>query len=89
MSSATEAISAPAIGTKLGGAYELRRFLGAGGMGAVYEVLGPGGEQLAAKVLLQKVLQGSTASKVVTRFEREARLVSSLARAWIDRPATR
>jgi hypothetical protein len=54
------------------GPYEVLGELGRGGMGVVYRVRSPGGEEAALKVLV-KVEPGTLA-----RFEREKRLLASL-----------
>ena len=64
---------APAVGTRLRGQYELSRFLGAGGMGAVYEALAPDGKRVAVKVLLRGL-----GGRALDRFKREANVTSSL-----------
>ena len=70
--------SAPPLGTIVAARYTLVRFLGAGGIGAVYEAQLPDGRRVALKVLLD----GMRASpEVLARFEREVR-VSAL----IDSP---
>jgi Tol biopolymer transport system component len=64
-----------AAGTRLG-PYEIVAPLGAGGMGEVYRARDPRlGRDVAVKVLPQHL---SSSSEVRTRFEREARTVSSL-----------
>jgi len=59
--------AAPPLGTRVGGSYQLQRFIGAGGMGAVYEAVGPDDERVAVKVLLETVQNEETLS----RFRRE------------------
>jgi len=65
------------IGTRLGDRYELRRRLGQGAMGAVYEahdtVLG---RTVAAKVLHPSLFGGETQARA--RFQREARAAAAL-----------
>src|SRR5450631_2669523 len=62
-------------GTKLG-PYEIRSALGAGGMGEVYRARDTRlGREVAVKVLPQHL---SANEEVRTRFEREAKTVSSL-----------
>jgi serine/threonine-protein kinase len=65
-----------AIGTVLGDTYRLERMLGEGGMGAVYEAAHLRLERrFAIKVLIPEVARNQAALK---RFEREARVTSSL-----------
>jgi serine/threonine protein kinase len=63
------------IGHRLGGRYTVLRELGRGGMGTVFEVEGPQGERLAAKVMTRTEAQTSLAAR---RFAREARAASSI-----------
>ncbi len=77
MAEALDANEAPPLGTRLGGQYELLRFLGAGGMGAVYEALGPDGARVAVKVLLQTALR-TEGGEFVERFKREADVTTKL-----------
>lgn len=67
---------APALGTVIAGRYRLLRFLGAGGMGAVYEAEGPMG-RVALKVLLRHVVEQGD-RELVERFERESAVTSTL-----------
>ena len=69
--------SAPPVGTVLKGNYQLVRFLGAGGMGAVYEALAPDGARLALKVLLE-IPNNVHGAETVGRFEREARVMAAV-----------
>ncbi|HEY2909087.1 MAG TPA: serine/threonine-protein kinase, partial [Gemmataceae bacterium] len=57
------------------GGYRLLRFLGSGGMGAVYEAESAGGQHVAVKLLSSR-LAASPAS--VERFRQEGRLASQL-----------
>jgi len=66
-------LNAPPLGTTLAGRYHLARFLGAGGMGAVYEALTPEGHRVAVKTLF-----GSASQKQLARFSREAKISASL-----------
>jgi hypothetical protein len=59
------------------GGYRLVRFLGAGGMGAVYEAEAPGSGHRVAVKLLSSRLASNPAS--VERFRQEGRLASQLA----------
>ena len=68
---------APPLGTRVGAGYELVRFLGAGGMGAVYEAVAPGGQRVAVKVLLRAAVQAEQ-GEMVERFAREARVTAAL-----------
>ena len=69
------------IGTVLGGRHKLERLLGQGAMGSVYEASGPGGERVAVKVVRKP--PGQAGWLRLARFEREARLASSLHSAHI------
>ncbi len=60
MTQTPEHVEAPPLGTAVGDGYELRRFLGAGGMGAVYEALAPDGGRVALKVLLEAALRADS-----------------------------
>ncbi|MBI4705181.1 MAG: serine/threonine protein kinase [Deltaproteobacteria bacterium] len=77
MVGALESGQAPSLGTTLRGGYELRRFLGAGGMAAVYEAVGPQGARVAIKVLLGTAA-ATLGEQIVTRFKREANILASL-----------
>ena len=68
---------APPLGTRLGAGYLLQRFLGAGGMGAVYGAVAPDGRQVAVKVLLDSALR-LEGGQYVERFKREANVTSTL-----------
>jgi serine/threonine-protein kinase len=57
------------------GAYRLRRLLGEGGLGLVYEALGKDGERVALKLLRPERAGEATAR---ARFLREARLASRI-----------
>ncbi|HVJ18898.1 MAG TPA: serine/threonine-protein kinase, partial [Polyangiaceae bacterium] len=63
------------LGHLLGGRYKVLRELGRGGMGAVFEVEGPKGERLAAKVMSRTESQSSIGAR---RFAREARSASAI-----------
>ncbi len=65
------------IGKKLDGKYEVRRLLGRGGMGAVYEIRSDSGEQLAAKVISRGMAGDNPAA--LMRFAREAKAASAIA----------
>jgi serine/threonine protein kinase len=58
------------VGTMLGGKFRVERFLGAGAMGAVYEVVDCEGRRWAAKTLLQGA-DRANAPDTVARFMRE------------------
>jgi serine/threonine protein kinase len=77
MSAEPDPQEAPPIGTKVRGTYELVRFLGAGGMGAVYEAITPEGVHVALKVLLHGMLQ-LVGNEAVQRFKREANVTGVL-----------
>jgi serine/threonine protein kinase len=64
------------INQRLDGRYLVKRLIGKGGMGNVYEVEGNGGERLAAKVVSAGV-QGATPS-TLQRFAREAKSSSAI-----------
>ena len=62
------------VGTTLANKYRLKRVLGAGGMGAVYEAENLGtGRRVAVKVMLG---QAATSTEMAARFLREARVAS-------------
>jgi len=61
-------------GRMLDGKYRVGRLLGQGGMGAVYEVQGPQGEPLAAKVISRANAGDNPAT--LLRFAREAKAAS-------------
>jgi serine/threonine-protein kinase len=64
------------VGTTLVGRYRVTRKLGQGGMGAVYEAIHTKlDKRVAIKILLERF---SDHASVVERFEREARLASSI-----------
>jgi len=63
------------VGTTLGGAYKLRRLIGAGGMGEVYAAEGLRGEQAAVKVLNDKAAKDKD---LLARFEREAAIAAQI-----------
>lgn len=65
------------IGTELGKAYRVTRFLGAGAMGAVYEVEAPEGRTLAAKVFV-RVSTATGEADAMARFLREIELSRTL-----------
>jgi serine/threonine-protein kinase len=76
-SSSSELQGAPSLGTVLAGCYRLTRFLGQGGMGAVYEAESASGRRVAVKVLLDGVLrEGGT--DLLERFYREVGVTESL-----------
>lgn len=64
------------IGQKLDGRYLVKRLIGKGGMGNVYEVEADGGEKLAAKVVSAGV-HGANPS-TLQRFAREAKASSAI-----------
>ena len=68
---------APQVGQVLAERYELKRFLGAGAMGAVYEAATPTNERVAVKVLLE-MEQSAMAEEVSKRFLREALIASTI-----------
>ena len=64
------------VGDAIGGRYEIVRLLGAGGMGAVYEVRDqPTGERAALKLLAPELCARPSFAE---RFEREARVATAL-----------
>lgn len=70
-------IQAPTVGAIVGGGYELVRFLGAGGMGAVYEAVSEDGRRVAVKLLLDQAASAPNPI-VMKRFEREISLTATL-----------
>jgi serine/threonine protein kinase len=64
------------IQQRLDGRYLVKRLIGKGGMGNVYEVEGPGGERLAAKVVSAGV--HGAAPSTLQRFAREAKASSAI-----------
>jgi serine/threonine-protein kinase len=73
----TEGDDLALVGRKLDGKYKVRRLIGRGGMGAVYEVEGPTGERLAAKVISRGMAGDNPAA--LMRFAREAKAASAVA----------
>ena len=71
-----EATSDPLIGRELGGRYAVRRLIGRGGMGAVYEAEGPDGRRIAAKVIFRGM--AGQDDQATRRFIREARAVTTI-----------
>ena len=63
-------VQAPTVGAIVGDGYELVRFLGAGGMGAVYEAVSKDGRRVAVKLLLDQAASAPSPT-VMKRFERE------------------
>lgn len=64
------------IGTTLGGKYQLKKFLGEGGLGQVYLAeQQPMGRRVALKLLHPEVAQNE---RIAARFEREARTAARL-----------
>ena len=68
---------APPLGTVLGDGYELVRYLGAGGTGAVYEARAADGRRVAVKALLrtERLVAGG---EILERFKREIALLGTL-----------
>jgi serine/threonine protein kinase len=64
------------VNQKLDGRYLVKRLIGKGGMGAVYEVESPSGERLAAKVVSAGVHGANPAT--LQRFAREAKASSAI-----------
>jgi serine/threonine protein kinase len=64
------------VGTVIGGRYQLRRLLGAGGMGAVYEAIDAQEHLFAVKVLDEN--GASDTREARSRFAREARTTTDL-----------
>ena len=62
--------------TVIDGKYELGRIIGSGGMGTVYEATQVGLDRKVALKLLRS--KYSKSSKIVTRFQQEARLAGSI-----------
>ncbi|WP_433929858.1 protein kinase [Sorangium cellulosum] len=66
----------PLVGRELGGRYAVRRLIGRGGMGAVYEAESPEGRRVAAKVIFKSAVGQD--DHAVRRFIREARAVTAI-----------
>ncbi|WP_437673486.1 serine/threonine-protein kinase [Sorangium sp. So ce131] len=66
----------PLVGRELGGRYAVRRLIGRGGMGAVYEAESPDGRRVAAKVIFRSAVGQD--DHAVRRFIREARAVTAI-----------
>ncbi|XXY54002.1 serine/threonine-protein kinase [Sorangium sp. So ce269] len=66
----------PLVGRELGGRYAVRRLIGRGGMGAVYEAESPEGRRVAAKVIFKSAV--GLDDHAVRRFIREARAVTAI-----------
>ena len=64
------------VGKRLSGTYQVRRLLGKGGMGSVYEVEADTGQLLAAKVVSAGMANASPTA--LERFAREARTASDI-----------
>src|SRR5512133_3885836 len=77
--------TAPELGTVLGEGYRLVRYLGAGGLGAVYEAIAPGseGNRVALKVVLQFEEADQAAMQRIERFKREAYMLATLESAHL------
>ena len=61
------------------GKYEIRRRIGTGAMGIVYEAWDPGiGRRVAIKTLKQDLLESSEAADILARFRREAQAAGRL-----------
>jgi serine/threonine protein kinase len=67
-------VSALRIGDSVG-AYRLVREIGRGAMAVVFEASGPGGRNVAVKVLLPEIEEHA---EIVDRFEREGRILQAL-----------
>ena len=66
----------PLVGRELCGRYAVRRLIGRGGMGAVYEAQASDGRRIAAKVIFRAV--AGQDDQAVRRFIREARAVTAI-----------
>ncbi|WP_159397841.1 serine/threonine-protein kinase [Sorangium cellulosum] len=66
----------PLVGRELGGRYAVRRLIGRGGMGAVYEAESSDGRRVAAKVIFRSAVGQD--DHAVRRFIREARAVTAI-----------
>ena len=64
------------VGKRLSDRYRVIRLIGKGGMGSVYEVEGPDGQRLAAKVVSAGMANASPTA--LERFAREARTASDI-----------
>ena len=73
---ATDADPLGLTGKRLNDRYLVRQLIGKGGMGSVYEVEGPEGQRLAAKVVSAGMANASPT--VLERFAREARTASDI-----------
>jgi serine/threonine-protein kinase len=70
------------LGQVVGGQYKVRRLIGSGGMGDVYEADAKNGEKVALKVLHERAAQDPD---LVARFQREATIASQVKSAYVAR----
>ncbi len=71
------------LGQVVGGQYKVRRLIGSGGMGDVYEADGPkAGEKVALKILHERAAQDPD---LVARFQREATIASQVKSPYVAR----
>ncbi|MFO0672167.1 MAG: serine/threonine-protein kinase [Polyangiaceae bacterium] len=70
------------LGQVVGGQYKVRRLIGSGGMGDVYEAESKAGEKVALKVLHERAAQDPD---LVARFQREATIASQVKSPYVAR----
>ncbi|HSQ64699.1 MAG TPA: serine/threonine-protein kinase [Polyangiaceae bacterium] len=68
------------LGTIVGGIYRVRRLIGSGGMGEVYEAEGKAGEKVALKVLHERAAKDPD---LVARFQRESAIAAHIRSPYV------
>ena len=75
MNQTASAVSSPLVGMMIAGKYEVRRLIGSGGMGEVYEAE----NRMLKRLVALKVVRGGIATpEAIARLERELLLVSAV-----------